>query len=51
MLSTFVYHQGIENGKFSYSTAVNLFSSVICFALVWGTNMIVRRMNPENSLW
>ena len=51
VLSTFVYHQGIENGKFSYSTAVNLFSSVICFALVWGTNMIVRRMNPENSLW
>lgn len=51
VLSTFVYHQGIEQGKFSYSTAVNLFSSVICLILVWGTNMIVRRMNPENSLW
>lgn len=51
VLATFVYHQGIENGKFSYSTAVNLFSSVICFILVWGTNMVVRKLNPENSLW
>lgn len=51
VLSTFVYHQGIEQGEFSYSTAVNLFSSVICFILVWGTNMVVRKMNPENSLW
>lgn len=51
VLSTFVYHQGIEQGNFEYSTAVNLFSSLVCFALVWGTNMVVRKMNPENSLW
>ncbi len=51
VLATFVYHQGIESGKFDYSTAVNLFSSVICLVLVWGTNMIVRKMAPENSLW
>ena len=51
VLATFVYHQGIESGEFSYSTAVNLFSSVICLILVWGTNMIVRRTSPENSLW
>lgn len=51
VLSTFVYHQGIKNGKFSYSTAVNLFASVISFVLVWSTNMIVRKMDPENSLW
>ena len=51
VLAAFVYHQGIESGEFSYSTAVNLFSSVICLILVWGTNMIVRRTSPENSLW
>ncbi len=51
VLATFVYHQGIESGNFEYSTAVNLFSSLVCFALVWGTNMVVRRLNPENSLW
>ena len=51
VLATFVYHQGIESGEFSYSTAVNLFSSLVCLVLVWGTNMVVRRMSPENSLW
>ncbi|MGI6107016.1 MAG: ABC transporter permease [Lachnospiraceae bacterium] len=51
VISTFVYHQGIEAGEFSYSTAVNLFASVISFCLVFGTNMIVRRISPENSLW
>ncbi len=51
VLATFVYHQGIESGEFSYSTAVNLFSSLVCLVLVWGTNMVVRKMSPENSLW
>lgn len=51
VISTFVYQKGIVEGQFSYSTAVNLFLSVICFVLVFGTNMIVRKMNPENSLW
>lgn len=51
VIGTFVYHQGIESGQFSYSTAINLFASAISFALVFATNMIVRRISPENSLW
>ncbi len=51
VISTFVYQKGIVEGKFSYSTAVNLFLSAVCFALVFSTNMIVRKMDPENSLW
>lgn len=51
VISTFVYQKGIVEGQFSYSTAVNLFLSVVCFALVFGTNMVVRKMDPENSLW
>lgn len=51
VIGTFVYQKGIVEGKFSYSTAVNLFISLICFALVFTTNMITRKMNPENSLW
>ena len=51
VIATFVYREGIINGKFEYSTAVNLFSSVVSFTLVFTTNMIVRRLNPENSLW
>ena len=33
VISTFVYQKGIVEGQFSYSTAVNLFLSVVCFAL------------------
>ncbi len=51
VLSTFIYNQGIKNGNFEYSTAINLFVSVICFILVYGTNMVTRKLNPENSLW
>ena len=51
VIGTFVYQKGIVEGKFAYSTAVNLFVSVICFALVFGANMITRKINPENSLW
>ena len=51
VIGTFVYKQGIEGGRFSYATAVNLFVSIICFILVFGANMITRKMNPENSLW
>ena len=51
VIGTFVYQKGIVEGKFSYSTAVNLFVSIICFILVFGANMITRKVNPENSLW
>ena len=51
IIPTFVYQKGIVEGQFSYSTAVNLFLSVISFILVFGTNMITRKIDPENSLW
>ena len=51
VIGTFVYQKGIVEGKFSNATAVNLFISVIGFALVFGANMITRKINPENSLW
>lgn len=51
VIGTFVYQKGIVEGKFSYATAVNLFISIISFILVFGTNRIVRKTNPENSLW
>lgn len=47
VIGTFVYQKGIVEGKFSYSTAVNLFVSIICFILVFGANMITRKVNPE----
>ena len=51
VIATFVYRMGIEQGQFGYTTAVNLLVSLISFFLVFTTNMIVRKLSPENSLW
>lgn len=51
VLGTFVYRAGVVEGRFSYSTAVNLFVSVVCFIMVFSVNMITRKLEPENSLW
>jgi len=51
VINTYVYYFGIEQGQFSYTTAVNLMVSVASFILVFGTNTIVRKISPENSLF
>ncbi len=50
VINTYVYRRGMEQAQFSYSTAVGLFNSVVCFVLVFFTNWITRRANG-NSLW
>lgn len=51
VISTYVYKQGLT-GKmdFSYSTAINLFNSVINMILIVSVNWISRRVG-ETSLW
>ena len=44
ILDTYVYRQGIQNVKFSYSTAVGLFKNVINLALVLLTNAFSKRI-------
>jgi len=51
VISTFVYRMGIQDGRFEYATAVNLFVSVISLILVVGTNYVVRWIDPEQSIW
>lgn len=51
VIGTYVYRFGIQHGEFEYATAVNLFVSVASFILVFGTNKITQKINPENSLW
>ena len=48
--STYTYKIGLLNGKYSFSTAVGLFNSVINFALVVATNYISKKLT-ESSLW
>lgn len=50
VISTYVYRMGITGGNFSYATAVGLFEGVIGLILVFGANMISRKLT-ETSLW
>lgn len=48
IIDTFVYKQALEKGKYSYSTAVGLFKSVIAFILVIISETL-RRKAEENA--
>lgn len=50
IISTYVYKVGIQEGQYSFSTAVGLFNSVINFILLIVVNSLSRRMG-ETSLW
>ena len=51
VISTYVYRMGIQDGRFEFATAVNLFVSLVSLILVVGTNYIVRFIDPEQSIW
>lgn len=50
VLSTYIYSMGIGSSKWSFSTAVGLFNSVINFVLLVIVNTVARRIDG-NSLW
>lgn len=50
VLSTYVM-RGLQGGDYGRSSAVGLFQSVVGLVLVTGTNMIVKRISPENQIF
>ncbi len=50
VLSMYVYRVGLVNRSYSYSTAVNMFNSIINLALLLATNKISKKVS-ETSLW
>lgn len=50
VISTYVYKVGMVNSQYSYSTAVNLFNSVINLIMLLVVNRISRTVS-ETSLW
>lgn len=50
VISTYVYKVGMVNSQYSYSTAVNLFNSVINLAMLLVVNKISKTVS-ETSLW
>lgn len=50
VISTYVYKIGVINTQYSYSAAINLFSTIVNFTLLIIVNKISKRLS-ENSLW
>lgn len=50
VISTFVYRKGLADMEWSYSTAVNLFNSIINFIIVVVFNKLSKKFT-ETSLW
>ena len=50
VISTYVYRKGLLEQSWSFSTAVNIFNSVINLLLLTTTNYISRKVN-DTSLW
>jgi putative aldouronate transport system permease protein len=50
VLGTYTYRVGLVDMRYSFSTAVGLFTNVISFALIILTNTITKRVN-EYGLW
>lgn len=50
VISTYVYKVGLIDGQFSYSTAVNLFNTIINIILLVAANQLAKRIT-DTSLW
>ncbi|GHV70672.1 sugar ABC transporter permease [Spirochaetia bacterium] len=51
VIDTYVYRGLIVLGDIGMSAAAGLYQAVVGFILVFGTNLIVRKLNPENALF
>jgi len=51
VISTYVYRVGLTGGQYSFSTAVNLFNSVVNVIMLVTVNTVVRKLSKDNALW
>ncbi len=51
IFDTYVYRAGIQQGQYSFATAVGLFQSVVGLVLVVIFNHLSRRYSQEGGLW
>ncbi|WP_068778467.1 ABC transporter permease [Paenibacillus sp. GM2] len=48
VLSTYSFRYGIQNGMFSYASAVGMFSSVVAFIIVCIVNFTAKKLNGQS---
>ena len=51
VIDTYVYRALMENRNYGMSSAASFFQSVVCLIILLTVNAIVKRKNPENSLF
>jgi putative aldouronate transport system permease protein len=50
VFDTYVYSVGIVQGQFSYSAAVGMFKSVVCFVLVVAANKLAKKIGEDGIM-
>jgi len=50
-IATYMYRAGLEEAKYSLSTAVNLFQTVVNFVLLVAANKVAGKLSEDSSLW
>ena len=51
VIDTYVFRALVSAGNIGMSSAVGLFQSVVCFATILLTNWVVKKIQPDNSLF
>lgn len=51
IIDTYVYRNGLIQSDYSFATAAGLFQNVVGFILIFGANLVVKRINKENGIW
>lgn len=51
VLDTYIYRGLTNNGDLGMTTAAGLYQSVVGFVLIFGTNLVARRVDPESALF
>lgn len=51
LIDVYVYRSGVKNGEMAFASAVSMFQSVFGCIIILITNGIVRKTNPDSSLF
>ena len=51
VIDTYVYRALMDNGNIALSSASSVIQSVVCTVTLVTTNLIVKKISPENSLF
>jgi len=51
IIDVYVYRSGVKTGEIAFSSAISLYQSIFGFILVFFSNSLVRRLDPESALF